>query len=171
MIDDDIYDHLVKNVKTLGEDASSILRRLLDLPHSSVAATDRSVQSLQSEASKQNVQPGNGAVTECLNHSRFNVERNAVGRFLFALGWLQKRNPDKFQCVLDLSGRTRKYFARSANELEASGESVNAQRVPDSQYWVITNNDTPKKKRVLADVMGLLGYRTGDINQLTAALD
>jgi negative modulator of initiation of replication len=170
-VGDDIYDHLLKNVSTIGEDASSILRRLLHVPQNHPVTAPHTTRSGQPEIVKQGTQAATTGVAECLTHSRFHVEREAVGRFLFVLGWLHQRHPDKFHCVLDLCGRKRKYFAHSADELEASGESVNAQRVPDSKYWVITNNDTPKKKRILADVMRLLGYAAGDIDQMAPALD
>lgn len=167
-IADDIYEHLLRNVRTLGEDASSILRRLLNMPAASTAMPSAHVQSPQPKFAPA---AASGVVAECIDHPRFHVERDAVGRFLFVLGWLNKKHPEKFSRVLGLSGRKRTYFARTADELEASGESVNAQRVPDSDYWVVTNNDTPKKKRILADVLQLLGYGPGDTNQFTKALE
>ena len=173
-ISDDIYEHLLKNVKTLGEDASSILRRLLNVPLATPQTPQTRptlVQSAAPEVVRQVPEGASGAVAECLNHPRFHVERDAVGRFLFVLGWLQKKHPDRFPRVLGLRGRKRTYFARTADELEASGESVNAQRVPDSEYWVITNNDTPKKRRIIADVMRLMGYGPGDGNQVARALE
>ena len=160
-IADDIYDHLVKNTREIAEDASSILRRLLRLPTPASAFTPLAGRSEQSP---------NGAVAECLNHPRFHVERDAVGRFLFLLGWLHQKHSDKFARVLEITGRRRKYFARSADELEESGTSVNPQKIPNSNIWVITNNDTPKKRRMLSDVMRLLGYGPGDINIATSAV-
>lgn len=158
-IEDDVYDYLRRNVKVLGEDASSILRRLLNLPvHAKPNVSETKPTTGATRA------PLGGALGECLNNPRFAVERDTVGRFLFILGWLANKHPDTFPQVLQLRGRKRSYFGKSASELNETGESMYPQNIPGSKFWVVTNNDTPKKQRVLADVMRLLGYGAGDIN-------
>ena len=162
-IDDDIYQHL-KTAGELGENASSILRRLLNLPHQrGVVRASEGPRNGQSQ--RQN------AIDECLNDHRFRVERDAVGKFLYLLGWLRQRHPAEFSRVLEIRGRSRKYFGRSENELVESGESVNPQKIPNSDFWVVTNNDTPKKGRILSDVMRLFGYGAGEINLARGALN
>jgi negative modulator of initiation of replication len=108
---------------------------------------------------------------ECILEPQFRFERDAVGRFLFILSWLHKRHSKDFAKVLDIRGRSRRYFATSANALEESGTSVNPQKIPNSSYWVVTNNDTPKKGRILYSVAYRLGYPPGDAIRLGEALD
>lgn len=74
------------------------------------------------------------------------------------LGWTHRQHPQEFKTVLGIRGRQRKYFGKSAQELEESGKSVKPQQIPDSSYWVVSNNDTPKKRQILGDVLGVLGY-------------
>ena len=106
----------------------------------------------------------------CLNNPRFQTERDAVGKFLFMLSWLYKHHGHEFKKVLQIRGKRRHYFAQSADDLEESGRSVNPQQIPDSPYWVVTNNDTPKKKRMLQDVMHILGYSPSEIRSCTDRL-
>ncbi|CAN5737822.1 replication initiation negative regulator SeqA [soil metagenome] len=168
-VEDDVYFYLVKNISRIGEDASSILRRLLKIPVNAPVAP-RVVSNPESNTETRSVPAPSGGIGDCLNHPHFRVERDAVGQFLFILAWLQKKHPDTFSRVLGLRGRVRTYFARSARDLEATGESVNPQRIPSTDYWVVTNNDTPKKKRILADVLKLLGYSPMDIIHAVDAL-
>jgi negative modulator of initiation of replication len=153
-IEDDVHNFLLRNVTVLGEDASSILRRLLKL-------------------SQQNfTQPSSGAgpVEQCLRHERFLRERDAVGKFLFILSWLYKHQKTEFPKILGIRGRSRAYFGESAAELDKTGNSVNPQAIPDSPYWVVTNNDTPKKRRILDDVMRVLGYVQEDRIKMTEGI-
>lgn len=164
-IDDEVYDHLLRNVQTIGEDASSILRRLLGIQPGSLPKLDKRPISASTSASVPT------RVDECIQHQRFQMEREAVGKFLFALSWLSKQHGAEFRKVLEIRGRRRHYFAESVDVLEESGSSVQPRQIPDCSLWVITNNDTPKKKRMLADVMRVLGYSPAEIERLTEALE
>jgi negative modulator of initiation of replication len=164
-IDDDIYHHLLQNVQFIGEDASSILRRMLGIGS---ARSGRGRKSTH----QGRIYNGNGpsSVDECVQHHLFQKEREAVGKFLFALSWLAQKHKDEFNKVLDIQGRKRRYFAESCDAIEASGTKVMPQQIPNTSLWVATNNDTPKKQRMLADAMRVLGYSDGDCNRLTSAL-
>lgn len=159
-IEDDLYTYLLKNIKFIGEDASSILRRLLGLG----ATANKGSEGHTGLEHKPKV------LEECIESHFFKKERDAVGRFLAALSWLSQKHPSDFEKVLDIRGRIRLYFARSPDELQESGNSVMPQRIPNSPYYVVTNNDTPKKKRILNDVLRVLGYSSLDRNQLCDAL-
>jgi negative modulator of initiation of replication len=165
-IEDDIYNHLLQNVSFIGEDASSILRRLLRIE------ADRHTGRGNRSKHQGPIVNGDGpsSVDDCIQHHRFQTEREAVGKFLFALSWLAQKHGDDFRKVLDIQGRKRRYFADSCEAIEESGSSVMPQEIPNTGYWVATNNDTPKKKRMLRDVLQVLGYSPGDCNRLTDAL-
>lgn len=154
-IDEDIYEHLLKNTQTLGEDASAILRRLLGLD--------------ESQSGAQGAKP-DSPIDACLNAPEFRSSRKAIDRFLFALSWLHRKHSEKFHMVFAVRGRGRIYFARTKADIDKSGESAFPRQIPDSPYWVITNNDTPKKQRMLHDVTRLLGYSKGEAERLSKAL-
>ena len=111
-----------------------------------------------------------GKVGELLNDSRLRLERDVVQRFLHILGWLAREHPADFDGVTRIRGRRRLYFSKSAASLEESGASVHPQQIPDTEYWVITNNDTPKKRRMLEDVLQMLRYPPADRNLILHAL-
>lgn len=156
-IEDDVYKHLLQNTTQIGESASQILRRLLGIPG------QRSKTSVPLERS-------NTELSECLNATAFKAQPDVIGKFLYILSYVHKRDPEQFKKVLAISGRRRKYFALSSKELEESGSSVYPKQIPNSQFWVITNNDTPKKRRMVKDVLKLLGYSDDAVKQAVEAL-
>ena len=105
-----------------------------------------------------------------LSDPRFQAERDAVGKFLVILSHLYGRHSKGFERVLNVSGRRRKYFGRSSEDLAKYGRSVFPKRIPDSPYWVVTNNDTAKKRQILADAMRLLAYEEAAITAVINAL-
>lgn len=143
---------------------SSILRRLLGL-NRQASAGKTAVAILSKET------PKTSAIDDCLSSARVLANRDVVGRFLGVLAWLhQKHGKETFAKVLQIEGRKRKYFSMSFDDLNASDSSVNPQRIPDSDFWVVTNNDTPKKARILTDVLQVLGYSWIDIKKMTQSL-
>lgn len=171
-IDDDIYEYLRKQQTTFnGESASVLLRRLLklessNLPTPSVKTPKRPLspelrEALQHTSDEIQRDERKKALWEFFKEPQFRATRNAVGKFLALLALLERENPDKFAVVGNIDGRSRKYFAKSEAELEQSGMSVNAKRIPGSEYWVVTNNSTVSKAELLRRVMKMLGYDDG----------
>lgn len=169
-IDDDVYTYLLRNTARIGESASEILRRLLRVPGSGGRAAVSRTKPATPLGIIDGAPAGRTEVLAYLSDPRFQAERDVVGKFLFLLSSLYRRDPEGFEKVLNLSGRSRKYFGRNSEELERSGNSVFPKRIPDSPYWVVTNSDTQKKCRVLQDAMRLLAYSEGAINQVINAL-
>lgn len=170
-IDDAVYSHLLRNTVKIGESASDILRRLLNVPgpgangNGSAAPSSR-IRSIHATDSAETT----NEFSDCLSDPLFHAERDVVGKFLFALSYIHRRDPKGFEKVLNLSGRRRRYFGRSSDELKKYGSSVFPKRIPDSPYYVVTNNDTTKKQDILGDVMRLLGYSAEAINNACNAL-
>ena len=156
-IEDDVYEYLRQSTTQIGESASQILRRLLG------------IMEQQSKTSVP-VERSSTELSECLTSSAFKAQSSVVNKFLFILSYIYKRNPEKFKKVLVLSGWNRKYFALSSKELEESGISVYPKKIPNSNFWVITNNDTPKKRRIVKDVLKLLEYSDEALKQAVEAL-
>ena len=107
-----------------------------------------------------------GSVFNLLNREEIATQKGAVGRFLFVLSKLHRTHQARFGSVLDIRGRERHYFGRSAEELEASGSSIKPKQIPNSEYWVTTNNNTPRKKFIIFEVAKHLGYAEADAEKL-----
>jgi len=170
-IEDKAYNILDLMAKTFGESHADVIWRLLlgaiktHLPQQSPAGAN----------SASGPRTGNLPITvspleEFLKSPGFLVHANVVQRFLAILSWLYKQNRDKFDRVTTIRGTNRLYFAKTAEELEAKGKSVNPKRLPEAPYWVVTNNPTQGKKDLLSHVMRVLGYDTSSIQIATEAL-
>ncbi|MDN7124089.1 replication initiation regulator SeqA [Pseudidiomarina terrestris] len=151
-IDDDIYRHIASHTQHIGESASSILRRLLGLDQSGALPTG-------AEAEPPVAEKAHGrTIFDSMTSADLAGQRSVVARFLYILGMLHKCHPEMFPKVLQISGRDRQYFSRSAAELEASGTSTNPKQIPNSDFYVVTNNNTTRKKSMLNQVALELGY-------------
>jgi negative modulator of initiation of replication len=170
-IEDDVYGFLLRSTSRFGESPSDILKRLLKLADSRGPQGATTGKVVTAQATLASTKGGNDdSVVAFLNSAAFLVHGNAVGRFLAVLSWLCKQSPEKFEKVLLLNGRKRRYFAKSAEELEASGNSVMPKRIPDTPFWVFTNSPTQLKKQVVADVMRVLGYDSSTTRSVVDAL-
>ena len=82
-----------------------------------------------------------------------------VDQFLFVLSAAHKLNADDFEAVQSIKGKNRTYFATSKEALLENGSSTNPKAIPDSPFWVVTNNNTAKKTAMLEQVLRILGYK------------
>jgi negative modulator of initiation of replication len=166
-IDDDVFNY-IKNKQQGFELPSVVLRRELRMaPDNSGRGRRRSRQNVFENF--QYTEPSN--VDECIQHPSFRAQREVVQKFLFTLSWLAKKHKEDFKRVFELRGRKRMYFAESPEAIADSGTKVMPQQIPDTNYWVVTNNDTPKKQRILYDVLHVLGYSVADCNRLSGTLE
>lgn len=94
------------------------------------------------------------------------MQHGAVGRFLFLLSALEHQHSSAFADVVKIKGRDRLYFADNEEALVQSGSSTNPKRIGGSSYWVITNNNTSRKKWMLTEVAKMLGYNNSDVRIL-----
>lgn len=160
-IDERIYELLLHQTTRFGESPSEVIERLVNgsakRPGNGQTQQHQGAlgSAAQQKAPPRTFQDPLGAF---LNGPSFLVQGNAIGRFLAILSWLCNQHPQSFEEVLRLNGRKRKYFARSAEELEASGTSVMPKRIPDTPYWVVSNSPTQLKRQITADVFRMLGY-------------
>ena len=161
-IDDELYAYIASQTKYIGEDASDILRRLL-LPESApeVVADEVTPPAIEDETVvEETVEP-----VPVVNDAPFELDPAAlaecstvVERFLLILSLLYGANHAQFSAVLEIRGKGRDYFATSKEQLLATGSSTNPKAIPDSNYWVVTNNNTSKKASILGLVAAALGY-------------
>lgn len=143
-IDDDLYGHLVSQTQDIGESASSILRRLLGLKPGAYGG----------QASRRELIDTFDFLAHWEQVRHFTNAR----KFLHILSWAHGKHDADFDKALLVEGNRRKYFARDQKTLLNSGVSTNPRPIPDSPFWVITNNSTMKKAEILSEVFRLLGY-------------
>lgn len=176
-VDEELYQYIASQTRSIGESASDILRRLLSLPvHTSSvddlvvtsAETNKSVDQKPEQAinvkevnikttKKQSITAINQIVEKVqtlLNSDEFKEESKAVVRFLAILRVLYRTNPESFaQATESLQGRTRVYFARDEATLLMAGNHTKPKQIPDTPYWVITNTNSGRKMLMLEGAM------------------
>jgi negative modulator of initiation of replication len=155
-LDVDVCDYILSQIAASNQNASTFLREKLriPIPAQKTTAPTRSPSELD----------------DFLHSTRFLYARGVVGRFLMILSWLHEKHPDKFALVENVRGRGRLYFAQSAEALDETGQSVNPQPIPNSDYWVITTSPTSLKQETLGKVMQILGYGATDISHAKMAI-
>jgi negative modulator of initiation of replication len=114
--------------------------------------------------------PKDKALMDFVTSPAYLANRNIVGLFLAILSFVYKQDSTAFGALDGRSGRTRIYIAKDRSTLESSGESVNAKQIPNSPFWVVTNNSTPMKKTLLGQALQLLGYHSAAIGKATDSL-
>ncbi|WP_159821021.1 replication initiation negative regulator SeqA [Colwellia sp. 20A7] len=188
-IDDDLYLHIVANTQFIGENASSILRRLLKLNETTQQtvlleeSADKDIiekplsdnlvdnESDTGETSDIEALDNNSeSVFNFINKEELAMQRGAVGRFLLILAALYRAHPNRFRVVTEICGRDRLYFANSEAELAASGSSTKPKQIPDSPFWVLTNSNTTRKKMMLTKAATSLGYNNVDVEKIRELL-
>lgn len=174
-IDDDLYHFIASQTQQIGESASDILRRLLQVERAAAASapvtvvsapvaepqTERTTKedagiSHQIDTTNHDTKQGN--VFDLLSKQDLQGESSVVGRFLLILSALARAHRHNFAAVLDIKGRNRVYFGRAEHDLLEAGSSTNPKPIPNSEFWVITNSNTTRKKMMLTEAALKLGY-------------
>ena len=194
-IDDDLYAFIASQTKHIGESASEILRRLL-LPEDGETGCNEGTKPLPVEATEKPKTAETKAkaptvkaptakkapvavLTKDTHHNKDDivnlVTRDAlstftkrVDQFLFILSAAHKLNADNFANVESIVGKNRTYFATSKEALLENGSSTNPKLIPDSPYWVVTNNNTAKKVNMLEQVLRTLGYQANVVDTVVS---
>ena len=113
-LDDDVYAYLVSHTRELGETPSQILRRLLAIG----VEGPRHAREKRIAAALHPSRPHE--LTRCIKRAAwlaFDVER-----YLYLLRCLHDQKGFDFMVqALQIRGRTRRYFGRSAGDIERSG--------------------------------------------------
>ncbi len=166
-VDDELYHYIASRTQSIGESASDILRRLLRLPASPqpfVLVQENMINELKDLAKlPKKKQPLNQQekivkqVEFVLASSSFINETKGVNRFLQLLAAIYRADPDGFSHATEnVQGSERIYFARDEQTILATGSSVKAKQIPDSPFWVITNNNTERKGIILCALMNAM---------------
>ena len=169
-IEDDLYFYIASQTQHIGESASQILRRLV-MPASLVSGSSTGQQADTGNTSTtiQNISPEE--IFEQIDQAKLIETTKMVERFLLLLSAFSTVHGDNFAKVLTISGRNRIYFANNKDTLLETGSSTNPKQIPNSEYWVITNNNTAKKVSILRAVGDVLEYPEADIKRLLALFE
>lgn len=180
-VDEELYQFIASNTQSIGESASDILRRLLHLSSPIFSDVSEKVRAVESNAAtnKSGVQKSPISVVKAeesikapkkqsaavINRTvekleklfasaEFQQETKSVARFLSILTVLYRTNPEGFALAAEsLQGRTRVYFARDEGTLLMSGNHTKPKQIPETPYWVITNNNSGRKLLMLEGAM------------------
>lgn len=149
-IDDDLYHYIASQTQRIGESASDILRRLLNQQSAETSPQEALIVAETSNTEQK--------VFDILSKQDLQAEMSVVGRFLIILSALARAHKQQFAQVLDIKGRNRVYFGRQEADLLEAGSSTNPKQIPNSEFWVITNSNTTRKKMMLTEAALKLGY-------------
>lgn len=164
-IDDELYHYIASQTQQIGESASDILRRLLlTEQNSSVSNEVKSTEKVSETVIESS--SSNAKVFDILSKPDLQTEQSVVGRFLVILSALARTHKSTFANVLEIKGRNRVYFAKTAAELMEAGSSTNPKQIPNSDFWVITNSNTTRKKMMLTEAALKLGYNQVEAEQI-----
>lgn len=168
-VDEDLYRFIAGKTEHIGESASDILRRLLDLTiENKETSKPETIHEPSLGTRKQQPKPvvntsiksASTSIGRLFNDEELRAHKAAVGRFLFVLSRIYESSPTNFAQVLQIQGRGRLYFATSKEALLASSATSNPKQIAQSGYWVITNNNTAKKRTILNEVFELFNCKT-----------
>ena len=169
-VDEELYQYIAGNTQSIGESASDILRRLLNLsprnayvnlsenqsgltPSSSNEQTKVTEQPtvFEEEINKPVIRKQSDEVMQktitklesLLNSEEFKQENKAVVRFLNILTILYRTNPEGFALATESLQGT----------LLMAGNHTKPKQIPDTPYWVITNTNSGRKMLMLEGAM------------------
>lgn len=163
-VEDDLYQYIASQTQHIGEGASDILRRLLFQQAQKQPVAPPTIQlnapveaepATDTASSYADERP---ATAQLIDQSILVQQKGVVGKFLYILQRLHETQPKRFYEVLAIRGPSRIYFAMSKEALIAAGSSTNPKQIPESPYWVVTNNTTDKKREMVTSVCQKLGY-------------
>jgi negative modulator of initiation of replication len=156
-IDEELYTFIAAQTKHIGEDASSIIRRLLKMEHATRV----------SSAGKVNAESRYSMFNDLLTSDTFNGEKSIIGRFLLLLETLYNYNPALFSiAATSLHGSKRQYLAKDKQSLEISGKNTKPRQIVGTPYWVISNTNTARKIYIIESIMSDMGISDNMINQV-----
>lgn len=148
-VSDDVYKKLLSSAEQIGEDADSILRRILN----------------------GEVRSGNSdIILSVITSSGYKSMSTVTARFLYLLSKLYFADTGSFEAVAEVSGRSRVYFSKFKKEIEVTGNSTDPQRIPDSPWYVVTNTSNDMKRHIMTRVLNILGFSKEDTNLAVKSL-
>ncbi len=82
----------------------------------------------------------------------------AIELALQILSFAIAAKPANVERLLQIKGAKRVYFAKSAEEILASGRSTAPRHIPDTELYVLTNEDNEWKREICIEALRHLGF-------------
>jgi len=174
-IEDDLYQYIASQTQNIGESASEILRRLLlgdseaPVPVTAETITTDNVKvDAKKEASTEQPESRDDSTSALTLVDKKEVanQKGAVGRFMYILSLLHRCHSQDFSRLLNIKGSKRSYFSLTAEMFNETGSEIKTKQIPESEYWVVTNNNTSRKKVIINEAALALGYQQADADTL-----
>jgi negative modulator of initiation of replication len=169
-VDDDVGRMIRVIEHATGQSASTFLRRLLD-PAAADNGAGSTYDQEQLAVTRDRAVSPDVAMLRFVQSDSVRFLNTATDRYLAVLSFAHQERPDSFDRILELGGRTRKYFGRSYAEIDGAGSSTHPQQIPHTPFWAMTNADTQQKQQILRRALLRLGYGPGTAEAACRALD
>ena len=185
-VDEDLYRFIAGQTGRIGESASDILRRLLmvdgkeqHVPQIAEATVAKESTAVAEEpvgilVSKDAVNgkkvDGVKMMRTLLISDEFAASNKAIDRFMLVLSSLYQIDKPSFAEATQVKGRTRVYFAENEQVLLASGKTTKPRAIPETPFWVITNNNTNRKRQMVDQLMTRMGFQVELIEKVCGSI-
>ncbi|MDN3613510.1 replication initiation negative regulator SeqA [Vibrio gallaecicus] len=175
-VDEDLYRYIAGQTEHIGESASDILRRLLKIdsqgelnpveevvePKGIIVSKDAGFTPAKLDGVKE--------MRSLLISDEFASLKKAIDRFMLVLSTLYKIDPSSFSEASQVKGRKRVYFAENEETLLANGNTTKPKAIPCSNFWVITNNNTSRKRQMVDQLMSRMNFQAELIEKVTGSI-
>lgn len=174
-VDEDLYRFIAGQTERIGESASDILRRLLQVDSQGMAPIEEIVEPKGIVVSKEvGFTPekfdGVKEMRSLLISDEFASLKKAIDRFMLVLSTLHKIDAESFSEATQVKGRKRVYFADNEETLLANGNTTKPKAIPQSPFWVITNNNTSRKRQMVEQLMSRMNFQAELIEKVTGSI-
>ena len=174
-VDEDLYRFIAGQTERIGESASDILRRLLQVDSQGMAPFEEIVEPKGIVVSKEvgftpEKVDGVKEMRSLLISDEFASLKKAIDRFMLVLSTLHKIDPESFSEATQVKGRKRVYFADNEATLLENGNTTKPKAIPQSPFWVITNNNTSRKRQMVEQLMSRMSFQAELIEKVTGSI-
>ncbi|MDG3087449.1 replication initiation negative regulator SeqA [Vibrio hannami] len=186
-VDEDLYRYIASQTEHIGESASDILRRLLgfdnngetvrkdaSMPTETVSEETKPEQPqgivVSKDAGKETSIDGVKEMRSLLISDEFAGSKKAIDRFMQVLSALYRIDNSSFAEATQVKGRTRVYFADNESTLLESGKTTKPRAIPGTPFWVITNNNTNRKRQMAEQLMTRMGFQADLIEKVCSSI-
>ena len=176
-VDEDLYRYIAGQTCHIGESASEILRRLLNVDGQSPVSTDVNTPHLNASQLESNQLPPEShalntsndsahkpavdavkVMRELLISDEFAERKKVIDRFMLVLSTLWNIDSVNFADAIQVKGRKRVYFADNEQTLLDGGTTTKPKAIPHTPFWVITNTNTSRKQQMVEQVMVRMNF-------------
>lgn len=179
-VDEDLYRYIAGQTQHIGESASDILRRLLNVDGQVNTVKTQVVEApavsqpqgivVSKDAGEQPVYDLVKEMRGLLISDEFAGLKKAIDRFMLVLSTLYKLDSSAFSEATQVKGRKRVYFADNEQTLLASGTTTKPKAIPNSPFWVITNTNTSRKRQMIEQLMTRMSFPAELIEKVTLSI-